>query len=79
MRRRQTDSNLPTAYWQVGVDVGVELYFAKRAYGSIAIGYLHPANLFFAQRNLQSVNLDTWSLKVGLGACGRRDKRGGWP
>jgi hypothetical protein len=67
MRRRQTDSNLPTAYWQVGVDVGVELYFAKRAYGSIAIGYLHPANLFFAQRNLQSVNLDTWSLKVGLG------------
>jgi len=67
MRRRQTDSNLPTAYWQVGVDAGVELYFAKRAYGSIAIGYLHPANLFFAQRNLQSVNLDTWSLKVGLG------------
>ena len=67
MRRRQADSNLPTAYWQVGVDLGVELYFANRAYGSIAFGYLHPANLFYAQRNLQSVNLDTWSLKVGIG------------
>ncbi|HEX2659526.1 MAG TPA: hypothetical protein VHU40_14685 [Polyangia bacterium] len=67
MRRRQAESNLPTAYWQVGVDVGVELYFASRAYGSIAIGYLHPANLFYAQRNLQSMNLDTWSLKLGIG------------
>jgi hypothetical protein len=67
MRRKQPDSVLPTAYWQVGVDAGVELYFANRAYGSLAIGYLHPANLFFSQRNLQSVNLDTWSLKIGIG------------
>ena len=67
MRRRQPDSVLPTAYWQLGVDAGVEIYFANRAYGSLAIGYLHPANLFFAERNLQSVNLDTWSLKIGIG------------
>jgi hypothetical protein len=67
MRRRQPDSILPTLYWQVGVDAGVEMYFANRAYGSVAIGYLHPGNLFFAERNLQSVKLDTWSLKIGIG------------
>ena len=68
MRRRQADdTTLPTAYWQTGIDAGVEIYVAGRAYASLAIGYLHPANLFLMQKSLMSVNLDTWSLKLGFG------------
>lgn len=67
MRRRQADTSLPTAYWQVGIDAGVEIYVANRAYASLAIGYLHPANLFLMQQSLMSVKADTWSLKVGVG------------
>jgi hypothetical protein len=67
MRRKQADLNLPTAYWQLGVDAGVEVYVAKRAYFSVAIGYLHPANLYLMQKSLMSVNADTWCLKFGLG------------
>ena len=67
MRRFQNGATSPSAYWQTGVDAGVEIYFAKRAYGSVALGYLHPGNLFLQQKNLSSVNADTWSLKVGIG------------
>ena len=67
MRRKQGPTSLPSGYWQVGVDAGVEIYFAARAYVSVAAGYLHPANLFLAQQNMGSVKLDTWSLKIGLG------------
>jgi hypothetical protein len=68
MRRRQADdTNLPTAYWQTGIDAGVEIYVAGRAYASLAIGYLHPGNLFLMQKSLMSANLDTWSLKLGFG------------
>jgi hypothetical protein len=67
MRRREGDTNTPSAYWQLGVDAGLEIYFAGRAYGSLAIGYLHPGNLFFAQKSLESVKSDTWSLKIGVG------------
>lgn len=67
MRRIQGTASSPTLYWQTGIDAGVEVYFAKRAYVSVALGYLHPGNLFLEQKNLSSVNLDTWSLKVGLG------------
>jgi hypothetical protein len=67
MRRRQSDKSVPTAYWQVGIDAGVEIYFANRAYGSLALGYLHPANLFLMQQTLMSVKADTWSLKIAIG------------
>jgi len=67
MRRMQAGSSSPTAYWQLGVDGGVEVYVAKRAYVSIALGYLRPGNLFVQQKNLSGINADTWSLKVGLG------------
>jgi hypothetical protein len=67
MRRIQNGSSSPTAYWQLGIDGGVEVYVAKRAYVSVAIGYLHPGNLFVQQKNLSGINADTWSLKVGLG------------
>jgi hypothetical protein len=67
MRRRQAETDTPTAYWQLGIDAGVEIYFANRAYGSIALGYLHPASLRYANGGLETVKLDTWSLKVGVG------------
>lgn len=67
MRRFQADKSVPTAYWQVGIDAGVEIYFAHRAYGSLAVGYLHPANLLFLEHSLMSVKANTWSLKIGLG------------
>jgi hypothetical protein len=67
MRRVMADRNLPTAYWQVGVDAGVEIYIAKRAYVSLAAGYLHPGNLFVMESSLMSVKADSWSLKFGVG------------
>jgi len=67
MRRLQAGVSSSTGYYQLGVDGGVEIYLAKRAYVSIALGYLHPGNLFLQQKNLSGINADTWSLKFGLG------------
>ncbi|MES1206097.1 MAG: hypothetical protein ABUS79_09190 [Pseudomonadota bacterium] len=67
MRRLQAEESVPTAYWQLGIDAGVEIYFANRAYVSLAVGYLHPGNLFVMQQSLMSVKADTWSLKIGIG------------
>ena len=67
MRRMDAGSSSPTLYWQLGVDAGVEVYFAKRAYVSVAFGFLRPGNLFLQQKNLSGIDADTWSLKVGLG------------
>ena len=67
MRRKLGTSDLASAYWQLGVDVGVEIYVASRSYVSLAAGYLHPVSLFLDQQSLTSVKVDTWSLKLGLG------------
>jgi len=67
MRRMQAGSSSATGYWQLGVDAGVEVYFAKRAYVSVAFGFLRPGNLFLQNKNLSGIDADTWSLKVGLG------------
>lgn len=67
MRRMQAGSSSPTAYWQLGVDAGVEVYFASRAYVSVALGFLRPGNLFVQQKNLSGIDADTWSLKFGVG------------
>jgi hypothetical protein len=67
MRRRQFDMTVPTAYWQLGIDAGAEVYFTARAYLSFALGYLHPVNGILVQRNFTTVYSDTWSLKIGIG------------
>jgi hypothetical protein len=67
MRRIQSGTSSPSGYWQTGIDAGVEIYVANRAYASLAVGYLHPANLFVMQQSLMSVKADTWSLKLGFG------------
>jgi hypothetical protein len=68
MRRAQTGAaSLPGAYFQVGLEGGIELYVAGRAYTSIAIGYLHTGNFLVVQQSLTSVKQDSWALKVGIG------------
>jgi hypothetical protein len=67
MRRLQFDRTVPTVYWQFGVDVGAELYFAPMGYFSAALGWLHPVNGYAEVQTFRSVFLDTWSFKLGVG------------
>jgi hypothetical protein len=67
MRRLQFDRTIPTAYWQLGVDVGAEVYLARTGYVSLALGYLRPVNGFARLQEFQTVFVDTWSFKLGLG------------
>ncbi len=67
MRRLQFASSVPTAYWQFGIDVGTEVFMAKYADVSIALGYMHPVNGFTRGLSFTSVYVDTWSLKMGFG------------
>jgi hypothetical protein len=67
MRRLQFDRTIPTAYWQLGVDVGAEVYFGRVGFVSLALGYLRPVNGFAKLQEFQTVFVDTWSFKLGLG------------
>jgi hypothetical protein len=67
MRRVQFDRTIPTAFWQFGVDGGVEIYFARVGYISLALGYLRPINGFARRQMFTSVYVDTWSFKLGIG------------
>ena len=67
MRRLQFDRTIPTAFWQFGVDAGVEIYVARVGYLSFAIGYLRPVNGFAKRQQFTSVFVDTWSFKIGIG------------
>jgi hypothetical protein len=67
MRRMQFGSSVPTVYWQYGVDVGTEIFMARYAFFSVALGYLHPVNGFTKGLSFTSVYVDTWSLKLGIG------------
>jgi hypothetical protein len=67
MRRLQFDRTVPTVYWQLGVDIGTEIYFARTGYVSLAFGYLRPVNGFARVQQFDTVFVDTWSFKLGLG------------
>ena len=67
MRRLQFDRTVPTVYWQFGLDVGAEVYFARMGFVSVAIGYLRPVNGFAKLQEFTSVFADTWSFKLGIG------------
>jgi hypothetical protein len=67
MRRLQFDRTVPTVYWQLGLDVGTEIYFARTGYVSVAIGYLRPVNGFARLQEFETVFVDTWSFKLGIG------------
>jgi hypothetical protein len=67
MRRVQFDRTTPTGYWQMGFDVGTEVYVGRLGYLSAAIGYLHPVNGFVRGQEFLSIFVDTWSFKLGIG------------
>jgi hypothetical protein len=67
MRRLQFDRTVPTAYWQLGVDAGAEIFLASTGFVSVALGYLRPVNGFAMQQKFGSVFVDTWSFKLGVG------------
>jgi hypothetical protein len=67
MRRLQFERTIPTAFWQLGVDAGVEVYVGRVGYVSFALGYLRPVNGFAKRQQFTSVFVDTWSFKLGIG------------
>jgi hypothetical protein len=67
MRRLQFDRTIPTAFWQFGIDAGMEIYVARVGYLSLALGYLRPINGFAKRQQFTSVYVDTWSFKLGIG------------
>jgi len=67
MRRLQFDRTVPTAYWQLGIDAGVDLFMSSHGYVSLALGYLHPVNGYYREQSFASVYVDTWSFKLGIG------------
>jgi hypothetical protein len=56
-----------TAYGELGVDVGTEIFFARHAYLSVAGGYLHSENGFVQAKKFTSISGDTLCFKVGFG------------
>jgi hypothetical protein len=56
-----------TAYGELGIDVGTEIFLARHAYLSIAGGYLHNVNGFLQAKKATSISGDTLCFKVGFG------------
>jgi len=67
LRRFQFDHTIPTVFWQLGVDLGAAVYFARIGFVSLAVGYLHPVNGFLKTTSFESVYTNTWSFKIGIG------------
>jgi hypothetical protein len=63
-----------TAYLQFGVDVGTEIFLARHAHLSLALGWVRGVN-YYAGRDpmtpkalaLTNLAMDTFSIKVGFG------------
>jgi hypothetical protein len=68
MQRTHAGLNtIATAYGQLGVDVGADLFLARYAFLSAALGYLHATNGFAKDNAFGSFSVDTWSFKLGFG------------
>jgi hypothetical protein len=67
MRRFQFDHTIPTVFWQLGIDLGASVYFARIGFVSLALGYLRPVNGFLRTTSFESVYTNTWSFKIGIG------------
>jgi hypothetical protein len=67
MRRLQFERTVPTAYFQLGVDVGADIHFARVGFVSVALGYLRPINGFASQQTFVTAFTDSWSFKLGVG------------
>jgi hypothetical protein len=60
-------NSIATAYGQLGLDVGTELFLAKYFFFSFAVGYIHAADWFVKDKAFASIAADTWSFKLGVG------------
>jgi hypothetical protein len=68
MQRTHAGLNaVATAYGQLGVDVGSEIFLASHFCLSGAIGFIHAGNAFVKDATFGSFSVDTLSFKVGLG------------
>jgi len=60
-------NTIATGYVQLGVDVGIDVFLAKHAFVSLALGYLHGTNGFVQNNAFGSFSVDTWAFKLGFG------------
>jgi hypothetical protein len=60
-------NSIATAYGQLGVDVGSEVFLASHFCVSGAIGFIHGANGFVKDAKFGSFSVDTLSFKLGVG------------
>jgi hypothetical protein len=68
MQRTHAGLNaIASGYGQLGFDVGAELFLARYAFVSAAVGYLHGVNGFVQNQTFATVSADMWSFKLGFG------------
>ncbi|HEY2731615.1 MAG TPA: hypothetical protein VGK52_16845 [Polyangia bacterium] len=68
MQRTHAGLNtVATAYGQLGVDVGTEVFLARHFFLSAALGFIHAADGFVKDNAFGSFSVDTWSFKLGFG------------
>jgi hypothetical protein len=68
MQRTHAGLNaVATAYGQLGIDVGSEVFLASHFCLSGAIGFIHAGNAFVKDATFGSFSVDTLSFKVGVG------------
>lgn len=61
------ENTIATAYGQLGVDVGTEIFMAKYAFLSAAIGWLRGTNGFVKDAELSSFSANAFTFKLGFG------------
>jgi hypothetical protein len=70
MQRTHTGLSLntiATGYVQLGVDVGLDVFLARHAFVSVALGYIHGTDGFVQENVFNSFSVDTWAFKLGFG------------
>ena len=60
-------NSVATAYGQIGVDVGTEIFLARHFCLSAAIGFIHAGNGFVKDAVFGSFSVDALSFKLGIG------------
>jgi hypothetical protein len=56
-----------TAYGQIGIDVGSEIFLGRYFCVSGALGFIHAGNAFAKSNAFGSFSVDTLSFKLGIG------------
>jgi hypothetical protein len=70
MQRTKKDLDLntiATAFAELGVDLGMEVFLARHFCLSLAMGWIHLANGYARQAAFDTFSTDTWSFKLGVG------------